>query len=110
MPYTTKGKNRMLDALAPDKISLHTAEPNAEGSNEISGGEYARQTPEWNGASGGAKDDKKELSFQIPGGKAVKFAGYWKEGELVAFDEVPEETFTNAGTYTLTDNDLDLNA
>jgi len=51
MPYTDAGKNTMLDALAPDKVSLHTAEPNAEGSNEVAGGEYERKSIEWNAAS-----------------------------------------------------------
>jgi hypothetical protein len=109
MPYTVAGKNLMLDALEPDHVSLHTAEPNASGSNEVTGGEYARQAIDWNDAKDGAKDDKSNgIPVPVPGETTVKFLGYWKEGAFVAFDPVDNETFNKAGTYTVTDADLDL--
>lgn len=109
MPYTDAGKNTMLDALAPDKVSLHTAEPDSEGSNEVAGGEYERKTIEWNAAAAGAKDDKSNgIVFKIPASTTIKYAGYWKAGVFVAFGAVTNESFTGAGTYTLTDADLDL--
>lgn len=112
MPYTTKGKNKLLEGTwePPNKASLHEAEPNAEGSNEISGGSYARKTMEWNAASAGNLDNKGSAPvFDIPAGKKVVFVGYWDAaGDLVAFDDVPEETFTGAGTYTLEDADLSI--
>lgn len=108
---TTAGKNRMLDGSwsPPNKASLHTAEPNAEGSNEVSGGGYARQTLEWNAAAAGTMDDKGgPRVFSIPAGTTVKWVGYWDAGTLVAIDDVPDEAFTGAGTYTLEDADLSL--
>ena len=120
MPYTEHGKNAMLDALARgvqpkaiDRVSLHSAEPSAEGSNEISGGTYARQKIEWNAAASGAIDDKTNGAvFAVPAGKTVKFVGYWSDAagtpKFEAFNEVTNETFTGEGTYTLTDADLDL--
>lgn len=120
MPYTVHAKNAMLDALARgvqpkpiDRVSLHDAEPSAEGSNEISGGEYARQAIEWNAAAGGAIDDKTNGAvFKVPAGKTVKFVGFWSDAsgtpKFEAFDAVTEEVFGGAGTYTLTDADLDL--
>lgn len=120
MPFTDHGKNAMLDALARgvqpkaiDRVSLHSAEPDANGSNEISGGEYARQAIEWNNAASGAIDDKTNGAvFKVPAGKTVKFVGFWSDAsgtpKFEAFDDVTEETFTGAGTYTVTDADLSL--
>lgn len=123
MPYTDAGKNLMLDALARgvappaagiDAISLHDDVPNASGSNEIEGGEYARQAIAWNAAASGAIDDSTNgAAFKVPGSTAVKYIGFWADngGEdeaFVAFAQVDEETFNNAGTYTVTDGDLNL--
>lgn len=120
MPYTVHAKNAMLDALARgvapkaiDRVSLHSAEPNAEGSNEISGGEYARQVIEWNAASEGSIDDKTNGAvFKVPAGKTVRWVGFWSDAsgtpKFEAFAAVTEETFNAAGTYTLTDADLNL--
>ena len=45
MPFTPSAKNVMLDALAgaTTHASLHTDIPNDSGSNEVTGGTYARQ-------------------------------------------------------------------
>lgn len=122
MPYTEHAKNAMLDALARgvqpkaiDRLSLHSAEPSSAGSNELTGGEYARQAIEWNTAASGAIDDKTNGAvFKVPGGKTVKFVGYWSDAagtpKFEAFDEVTEEVFGGDGTYTVTDADLDLNS
>ena len=121
MPYTEHAKNAMLAALvagtapkAIDRVSLHTAEPNESGSNEVAGGEYARQKIEWNAASAGTVDDKTNgAAFKVPAGTTVKFVGFWSDAsgtpKFEAWKEVTNETFTGAGTYTLEDADLDLN-
>lgn len=122
MPYTEHAKNVMLDALAQgktpkaiDRVSLHTDEPNpATGDKEVTGGEYARQAIEWNNAASGSVDDKTNgASFKIPAGTTVKFVGFWSDAsgtpKFEAFKNVTNETFTGAGTYELTDADLDLN-
>ncbi len=110
MPYTDAAKNEMLGAIEPDEVSLHTDTPNASGSNEVTGGGYERQPIEWNAPSSGAMDDKSNgIDFAVPAGATVKFVGFWREGAFKAWDEVTNETFTGAGTYELTDADLDLN-
>jgi len=118
MPLTEHAINSMLDALARgvapkgiDRLSLHTAEPNPSGSNEVSGGEYARQKVEWNSAASKSIDDKTNGAvFKVPAGKTVKFVGYWSDAAgtpaFEGFDDVTEETFTGAGTYTVEDADL----
>ena len=120
MPYTVHGRNAMLDALckgeapkAIDRVSLHDAEPNAEGSNEIEGGEYARQAIAFNAAAEGSSDDSTNgAEFKVPEGATVKFVGFWSDAEgtpkFEGFDEVTEESFGGAGTYTLTDADLSI--
>lgn len=120
MPFTTHGKNAMLDALCRetnpkkiDRVSLHSAEPNSEGSNEISGGEYARQAIAFNAASSGSSDDSTNGAvFKVPAGKTIKYVGYWSDNagtpKFEAFDDVTEETFGSAGTYTLEDADMSL--
>lgn len=109
MPYTPAGKNLMLDALAPDHVSIHTAEPDNTGSSEVAGGEYARQAIAWNAASAGSKDDSTNgAQFKVPAGTHVKFVGFWKEGVFVGSAPCTEEVFAAAGTYTLTDVKLNL--
>lgn len=109
MPYTKAGKNKMLDALAPDKVSLHSAEPSEAGSNELVGGEYARQTIEWNAAAEGTKDDKTNGAvFKVPAASTVEWVGFWKEGTFVAWAKVTKEVFGGAGEYVLTDADINL--
>ena len=44
MPMTLTERNSILDSRTYDSISLHTAAPSDAGSNEVSGGTYARAT------------------------------------------------------------------
>lgn len=120
MPYTTLAKNRMLDALARNNapgagithLSLHTAAPDASGSNEVTGGTpaYARKAVAWNAPSGGAIDDSTNGAvFDVPAGVTVTHVGYWSSTDFMASDDVTPEAFAAQGTYTVTDADLDLN-
>lgn len=110
MPYSELAKDQMLDAIAPTKVSLHTAEPNSSGSNEVSGGSYARQNIAWSAASAGVKDDTTNGAvFPVPAGTHVKFVGFWKGSEWMGFEKCTEEIFAGAGNYTLTDAKLTLN-
>lgn len=81
---------------------------------EIAGGSpaYARKAITWNAAANGAVDDVSVASaFDVPAGATVDYVGYWSAssaGTLYAVDDVTPELFAAQGTYTLTDNDLDL--
>lgn len=124
MPYSDAFKNVMLNAgvrgVAPDtdginKVSAHDGAPGSTGANEISGGSYARQAITWNAASAGSIDDSNAPAIPIPGGKTVSYIGFWYDSgganEIFAgYVDVADEAFTNDGTYTVTDADLDLNA
>jgi hypothetical protein len=101
-------KNIMLDYLATlaVKASLHIAN-----GDEVSGGTYERQTITWGSASGGSLSDTSIPAFNIPASTTVASVKLWNSAgtvEYASFD-VTDETFTNAGTYTITDLTLDLN-
>ena len=112
MPYTTNGRNEMLDALTATHASLHTGLPGDAGANEVSGGTYARQAITFAAAAAGARDSSNQPVFDVPAGTTVAYVAFWDAitaGNCKGYKQVTSETFSNAGTYTLTDADLDLN-
>lgn len=125
MPYTANGKTLLLDALrggAPvanrgiATASLHSADPGDSGASELSGGGYARQTATMSAANAelaGSIDMTNAPSFSIAAGATVAFVGFWSsEGtpKFLAYADVVDETFAGAGTYVLSDADLNVNA
>lgn len=117
MPYSTAGKNAMLDYIGglAAYVSLHYANPGDTGTNEVAGGSpaYARKPITWNAASGGALDDSNTQVFDVPAGTTVAFVGFWSAptgGVFYGYADVTDEAFGSQGTYTLTDADFDLNA
>lgn len=85
MPFTPAGKNRMLDAMTGvasgspvTHASLHSAIPDDTGSNELTGGSYARKAISYNAASGGSKaKDASNPVFDVPAATSVFFLGHW---------------------------------
>jgi hypothetical protein len=121
MPYSTAGKHLMLNALKGTNpttpithVSLHTAAPNDSGSNEVTGGTYARVAIAFNSPSAGVMDDSTNgATFNVPASTTVTHVGFWSAstaGTFLGYADITDETFTGAGTYTLSDVDLDLNA
>jgi len=117
MPYSTLGKNAMLNALGALAVfaSLHSADPGDNGASELSGGSpaYARKAITWNAAASGSLDDSNVPVFDVPAGATVSFVGFWSlvtGGVFYGAADVTNEVFAAQGTYTLTDADLDLNA
>lgn len=117
MPYTTEGKNLMLNALAAAAVfvGLHTAVPSTGSPNEVAGGSpaYARKASTYNAASGGSLDNSNTPVFDVPGGTTVTHVGFWSAltgGVCYGYAAVTNETFGAQGTYTVTDADLDLNS
>lgn len=124
MAYKDAAKHRMLDHLAGNAasgaaithMSLHSGFPATDG-NELSGGSYARQSVTFESAAGteaaGSLDVTNQPEFSVPAGSTVAAVGFYTAssgGTLMADASVSSETFTNEGTYTVTDADLDLNA
>jgi len=116
MGYSTAGKNKMLNELAGVAVyvSLHSGNPCDNGANEISGGSpaYARKSISWNSASGGAITASNQPQFDVPGGTTVSYVGFWSAasgGTFYGYADVPDESFSGQGKYTLTSVQLDLN-
>ena len=122
MPYTTAGKNLMLDALRGTNppvglayASLHTASPGESGTSEVTGGSpaYARKAITMAAASGGQIAASTQPVFDVPGGTTVTHVGFWSAvsgGTFLGYADVTDESFAGQGTYTLTSSTLDLNA
>jgi hypothetical protein len=109
MPYTTAGKNAMLDHLR----SLITHVVAYDGDPQAAGVELDRQAIAFSAAAGGAIDSSNQPALNIGAGETVSFLGYINANDadaLLAVQDVTNESFANAGTYTITDADLDLNA
>jgi hypothetical protein len=105
---TTAEKNSMLAKLAADApfLSLHSADPGATGTNELTGGSpaYARKAASWGTPAGGAMSPSAYPTFDIPAGSTVAYVGYWSAASAGTFcgsrPLSASETFTGQGTYT----------
>lgn len=113
--YSALGKNVMLNALGAlaVKAALYTGDPGSVGtSNEVTGGSYARKTVAWSAADNGSMALNGSVAFDVPASTTISFVGFWNSAGTVFYGsaDVTDEVFANAGAYTLTDADLDLNA
>lgn len=109
MPFNDTGKNLMLNALTAvvDFLSLHSADPGASGTNELSGGSpaYARKAVTWNTASTGSATGNSLPTFDVEGGDTVSYVGLWDAvtaGSFYGSANVTDEVFGGQGTYTVT--------
>jgi hypothetical protein len=116
MPYTTEGKAMMLTALRNgiDEISIHTAEPDGTGSNEVSGGDYDRADSTYiafTAVSGGAFALDDDVSFSGPANGNALFFGIWDNGDFLGYGEITGDTqFNSDGAFTLLEGtSFDLN-
>lgn len=95
----------MLDAAAAEAVSasLHTADPGATGTDELTGGTYARQAITWAAASGGTVGSSAGLTFSVPGGNTVTYLGLWDSAAAFLGGIVlsSPESYGATGTYTV---------
>lgn len=85
MPKSTWLRNRVLDAVfnglslsvTTAYLSLHTADPALTGSNEVTGGSYARQTIATASASGGSVANTGVIAFDDMPAVTVTHVGVW---------------------------------
>jgi hypothetical protein len=122
MPLTNAGKAIALNALKGidpgasyiTHASLHSAEPDSNGSDEISGGSpaYARKAISWTTATSDDLDSSNQPVFDVPGSTTITHVGFWDDatsGAFLGYAAITQETFGGQGTYTLTDADVLLN-
>lgn len=115
MPYSTTGKNIMLDSLLVTHASLHTADPGNTGANEVTGGSpaYARKAITMAAASGGTRTASDTPVFDVPGGgTTVTHVGFWTAATAGTFlgsdDLAASETFASQGQFTITSSSLSI--
>lgn len=109
MALTAAAHEAMLDHLASlvDNVSAHTAAPNASGSNEVTGGSYARQAITFNSAATENLDSSNTPVIPIPGGTTVTHVGLWDAATFLGSIALGSpETFASDGTLTVADLDI----
>ncbi|WP_017616391.1 phage tail fiber protein [Nocardiopsis salina] len=107
MAFTNALYHPMLSAAADTAVeaSLHTGNPGDDGSNEIDGGDYERQSVTWNSPSSGAITADDEIVFLVPalGSDEVTHVGLWNSaGDWLG--DAPASTpqpYPTAGTATV---------
>ena len=107
MALNTGGKNVMLGGLTAvaTHVSLHTADPGATGTSEVSGSPYTRELAGWASPSAGAVANSGAIVFDVPAATTITHLGYWSASTTGTFygwralDS--SQTFATAGTYTI---------
>lgn len=103
-PFTTNGKNQMLNNFGITHAALFDGDPEGAGT-ECAGGGYARQAVTFAAASGGSKAASGSAVFSVPSSFTVAYVAYYTAssgGTLLAKHDVADQAFASAGTYTLT--------
>lgn len=107
MPFTINAENAAITGVKNGAtfISAHTADPGDTGSNEVTGGTYARVATTW-GTVGGSAVTGSAVTLNIPAGVTITHWGLWTAGTAGTFyygGALPaSESFGSNGTYSLT--------
>lgn len=107
MALNSNGLNAQVGGLTAVAVyaSLHTAEPNASGSSEVSGGSYTRETISWGSSSNGTATNDAQIVFDVPTGTTITYLGYWSAASAGTFYGSRQldvsQTFSSDGTYTI---------
>jgi hypothetical protein len=115
MAFTAEGKNLMLAAMKgtnPTTPITHAAVFNGDPSG--SGSQVGdRETISFGTPSSGSMEDSGDVVFTVPSSSTINYVAFYSAstgGVLLAYDDVAEEVFNEAGEYTLTQAILHLNA
>lgn len=112
MALNDNGLNAQVGGLTAvaGYASLHTAEPNASGSNEVTGGTYSREAITWAAASGGTAVSDAEIVFDVPSGATITHLGYWSASTAGTFYGSraldTSQTYATVGTYTIASGNI----
>ncbi len=78
MYYTDAAKNTMLNALTINRLSLHTGNPGAAGTDNVySGGGYTYQAATFAPAADGKRELSSAVVFQGVPEATVSWVGFW---------------------------------
>jgi hypothetical protein len=119
--FSSEALVHMLDALDARGlyVSAHTADPGTTGTNEVTGGSYARQALTYNTASGTGGTASMTLSaspsIPIPGTPTtVSYLGIWDhvsnttQANYMGRVDIGDETFSSDGNLEVTTLTLSL--
>ena len=112
MGLSTAGLNLQVGGLtaAASHVSLHTSSPGSDGSNEVSGGSYARQSASWASASAGSAATNANVVFDVPTSTTITHLGYWSAssgGTFYGWRALnASQAFSSAGTYPIASGNL----
>jgi hypothetical protein len=101
------GKDLLLEGLAVGVtfVSLHTADPDGSGSDEVSASPYARRSVNWAAAASGSVSSASAIVFDVPGTTTINHLGYWSASSAGTFYGSraldTEQTYATPGTYTI---------
>jgi hypothetical protein len=109
MGLSNAARNIGLDAVGDVGlyVSLHTADPSTDGSNEVTGGSpaYARQACTWDDAASGSMALAAAETFNVPASTTVTHFGVWSASTSGTFYGggalSASEEFGAQGTYEL---------
>ena len=106
MSFTTASKDTAVNALTATGawISLHTGDPGTVGSNEVSGGSYARQQTTWGSSSSGTAAGSQVTFSSVPSGSYTHY-GVWSSATGTfrwGFALSPGVTLSASGTVLMT--------
>lgn len=124
MALNAAGLNAAVNGLAGAVayVSLHTADPGATGTAEVSGGTpaYARTAASWGTATGGVRNLSPAIVFDVPAATTVSYFGLWSAasgGTFFGGDKLRDvdnnpasEAFATQGVYQLTKASLTVTA
>jgi hypothetical protein len=90
VPHHVTSVNFCLDELADSvtELSLHTATPNASGSNEVTGGGYARIPAVFDPAAAGVAAISDPAEFTLTD-ETVTAVGYWRGSQFGGYGDLP---------------------
>jgi hypothetical protein len=107
MPFTAVADNAALAAIGAVAtfISLHIADPDGTGGNEVTGGTYARVATTWSTPAAGSMPGT-QATINVPAGTTISHWGLWTvvSGGVyyLGFPLQAPQNFASAGTYLLT--------
>ena len=113
MALNANGLNAQVAGLTAvaSYASLHTAEPDANGSDEVTGGIYSREAISWTTASLGSAESNAEIVFDVPGSTTITHLGYWSAatgGTFYGYRALnAQQTYATDGTYTIAAGNID---
>jgi len=99
--FSTAAKNSMLDALAPDKIQLHTGDPGSAGTaNAISDSD---EVASWDAAAAGERALAAAVEYTtLDPSQAVSWVSVWDDTVFLGKGELTGDSAANAeGEYTV---------